>query len=210
MSTFMACAAVDLDPGADSGSLLGHIVEAARRPPLATYATKPLYVWIRPLADGLRVSLLADYGNAWLGNAVVHAAARSPQFQRGILALDHDEYGIEHLIIANGDAGVCRVQHIYVHPGGEPDDDEQPSLLDVPVCGDLDAAADGTVNSAASWSAVAALYGVPKDAVEAAGRYAAVAHEEIGVIFTPFAPWWDAVGVPYLGGLEPDAVLLDA
>lgn len=210
MSTFMACAAVDLDPTADPKPLLDLLVEEAGQPPLAAYATKPLSVWIRPTGDGLRVSLLADYGNIWLGQTVVTAAARLPQVRRGILALDHDEYGIEHLIIARVGGRVCRLQHVYVHPDGEPNEEEQPSLLEVPAHSTVDVAADGTVNNPASWSAVAALYGVPNGAVEAAGRYAAVAHEGLGVVFTPFEPWWKAVEVAYPGDLgEPDVVLLE-
>ncbi|MEV6930190.1 hypothetical protein AB0M46_37700 [Dactylosporangium sp. NPDC051485] len=208
MSTFMACAAADLEPGADPRQLLEAIAEASRQQPLAQHATQPAAAWIRSTDEGARVSLLADSGNTWLAEALAIAAARVPGLRRAILALDHDEYGAEHIILAGSGEGLRRLQHVYVYPDGEPDDEFEPTLTDVAVPDGLDVAPDGTVNGPASWSAVAALYGVPLEPVERAGRYAEVAHEELGTIFTPFEPWWEAVHARYPFELgQPDLAL---
>ncbi len=173
-------------------------------------ATEPLWVWIRPTDDGRRVSLFAN--SIWLGEALVMAATRTPhlRLRRVILAIDYDEYGAEHVVFTGVDGGLCRLQHVYVHPGGEPDEECGPGFANIPACDTVEVATDGTINGAASWSAVAATYGVPVEPVERAGRYAAVAHEKLGRLFTPFVPWWEAVHVPYPGDLgTPDVVLLD-
>ncbi|GAA0906285.1 hypothetical protein GCM10009557_81420 [Virgisporangium ochraceum] len=56
--------------------------------------------------------------------------------------------------------------------------------------------------------AVAGVYGVPVDRVEATSGHAAVAHHDLSEVFTPFAPRWDAVGVTFpVGSGEPDGEL---
>jgi hypothetical protein len=210
VSTFMGVGAVDLDLETEPQLLLDEMVRLAAEDPLKLYATQPLHVWIRPIKGGRRVSLWADYGNAWLGEALVLAAAGVPGLQRAVLGLDHDGYGAEHVIFAGMAGGLCRLQYVYVYPDGEPNEECEPSFADVPPCRAVDVAPDGTINGVSSWAAVAALYRVPLEPVKNAGQYAAVAHEELGVIFTPFAPWWNAIDVSYPGDLgAPDLVLLD-
>ncbi|MER7273234.1 hypothetical protein ABT369_02135 [Dactylosporangium sp. NPDC000244] len=181
MSTFMAVAAVDLSRAADPAGF----VDALKLP------QEPVPYWIRPQGSAhTRVSLYADRGNTWLAEAIADA----PDWERAIIALDHDEYGGEHLILSRVDGVVSRVQHVFLHWDGEPgpdfDEVALPRLLPAPT-------ADGMLNTPASWAAVAALYGADPAAVERAGRAAAEAHEELGTIFTPFEGFWDAVGAEY-------------
>jgi hypothetical protein len=199
MSTFMATAAVDLPVAADPGPFLDSMKLAVR---------DTVAVWIRPLGSThTRISLFADGGNGWLAESI----AAAPAWERALIALDHDEWGAEHLVLSNVDGAVHRVQHVYIHWGDAPSSDfEDVSLAALPPAPGLTAASDGTLNDAAAWSAVTALYDADPAAVQRAGRYAAKAHENLGTVFTPFEPFWDAVGVlyPIALGEDLDAVLL--
>jgi hypothetical protein len=52
---------------------------------------------------------------------------------RAIVGLDHDEYGIEHAVLSGHDGGVCRLQHLYVYPGGEPHEEYGLTLTGAPA-----------------------------------------------------------------------------
>lgn len=202
MSTFMGFAAVDLEPGADPQALLDAIT-AATRAPTRIRGLRPTSVWIA----GDRVSLWATGGNAWLDIILARAAATAP-VRRMILGLDHDEYGAEHLILAGTPGGLRRLQHVYVYPFGEPGEDYPPTLQDVPALDGVEVRADGTVDGPAAWAAVAAAYGVPVTRVAATRRHAERAHEFRYQLYTQFAPWWQAVGVPYpVDGVPADRTL---
>lgn len=199
VSTFMGFAVVDLAQGGDPDVLLDGVVVAVADPPLSKRLS-PLAVWI----DGTRVSFFARWGNAWLGEALVAAAGRA-LVDRMIVGLDHDEYGAEHVVFGLVEGQLRRLQHIYVYPGGAPDDESGPSLLDVPALDGAQVGDDGTVDGVVARAAVASAYGVPVDRVESTSGHAAVAHRDLYEVFTPFAPWWDAVGITYpVGSGEPD------
>ncbi|MEN3362019.1 MAG: hypothetical protein V7637_6001 [Mycobacteriales bacterium] len=196
----MAFGCVDLRPGSDVDEFLSALGEAVRE---TASPGEPLTVNVQEHGGRPRLSLHANYGNTWFGPVLVRAAAATGTVERAVLGLDHDEYGIEHVVLAGGDGGLARVQHIYVHPDGEPRPDHEPMFVGVPVRDGLTAAADGTVAGPASWAVVAALYDVPPDRVIAVARYDESAHEELGVVFAPFKPWWDALGLVYPGDLGP-------
>lgn len=190
MSTFMAFACVDLRPGVAAGPLLTALDAEVRDNP---DASRPLLVWTGDRDGRTRVSLLADYGNIWLDDALQRAAATTGDVARAVVGLDHDEYGIEHLVLAGADgSGLVRVQHVHVHPDGEADDDGPP-----------------TVDGPGARAAVAALFGVPAERMEQAAREAMHSHEALGAVFTPFRPWWDALGVDYPFNLGDPAFTLD-
>ncbi|MFI5912549.1 hypothetical protein [Dactylosporangium sp. NPDC051541] len=183
MSTFMALAAVDLPAAADPAAYL----ETLPRP-------EPVAVWITKADEYTRLSFYAEGGNAWLAESI----ARSQGWTRALIALDHDEYGAEHLVLSNGDGHPARVQHVYLHWDATPGADfERVTLSELAPAPGLAPAADGTLNDARVWSAVAALYNADPSAVARAGRYAEEAHTHLGTVFTPFEPWWDAVGAVY-------------
>jgi hypothetical protein len=52
-----------------------------------------------------------------------------------MIALDHDEYGAEHIVLAPGDRRLRRVHHVFVYPRdedtGEPYVEAEPILTEV-------------------------------------------------------------------------------
>jgi hypothetical protein len=200
----MAFACVDLNSDAD----LDEFLDALRQAMTTTGADKRT-LGVNVVSHGglRRLFLLADYGNIWLEPVLAKAATETHAVMRVVLGLDHDEYGIEHLVLSGNAGELCRVQHVYVYPDGEPDDDYGITVTEIPACSGVDVADDGTVDGPRSWAAVAALYDVPTDRVAAAAAQQRTAHDELGVVFTPFQPWWDAIDAAYLGGEPPDVVL---
>lgn len=217
----MAFAQIDLRQGIDPAHFLDSVGSAASIDPhRARLTDEPLYAWLREVGGAPRVGLLAGYGNVWLAEAVAEAARTTGHMDRAILGLDHDEYGIEHIILSGRGGAICRVQHVYV----EPCPDCEPSLADIPPCPGVEVGTGDRrpwwrlrrprerriIDGPGAWTAVAALYDVPAERIAAAAWKARKAHQELGVVFTPFAPWWDAVGAVYPDELGPhDVTLLD-
>lgn len=126
-----------------------------------------------------------------------------------MVGLDHDEYGAEHVVLAGVGDGLCRVHHVYVHPGGVADGEGEPTMTDVPVRPDLQTTPDGTVDGVAARAAVAELFAVEGTRMESAAEQAASAHETLGSVFAPFAPWWEALGLTYpIPDLGPETTIV--
>jgi hypothetical protein len=205
VSTFMAFGCVDLRADADVEQFLLALDRAVSS---AADAGEPLTVNIGERAGRPRLSLYANYGNPWFGNVLAQAAEATGAVERAIVGLDHDEYGIEHVILDGRDGRLARVQHVYVYPDGEPDAEFGPTLTDLPVRHGLATSPDGVVDGPRSWAVVAALFDIPPERIVSAARQMANAHEELGVVFRPFAPWWDSLDVVYPGDLGPADVTL--
>ncbi|GAA1832587.1 hypothetical protein GCM10009682_58810 [Luedemannella flava] len=193
MSTFMAFASVDLRSAADADAFLAALRDAvaANRD-----ADRPLQAHL----DGARATLHADYGNIWLGHVLARVAENTGVVRRAVLALDHDEYGAEHVVLDGTVGGLRRVQHVYVFPHGEPDEDLGLTIADVPAHPDVPAGDNGMLDGPAAWAVAAALYDVPVARLAAAARRQETAYEHLGAVFSPFEGWWDALGAPYAGG----------
>lgn len=191
----MAFGCVDLQAKADLERFLqalGRAVVEAR----AGYL--PLPVGIGGREGRYRLWMGGVYGaNTYLGEVLTLASAATGAVERAIMGLDHDEFGAEHVVFDGRDGQLRRVQHVFVHPGGEPAEGYGPSetLTALPAHADVGVGPDGVVDGPRSWAAVARLFGVPAGRVASAAQRAANAHEHLGSVFTPFEPWWDALEV---------------
>jgi hypothetical protein len=187
----MAYGAVDLRAGVAAGNFV-----AALERELAGEkdADHPIEVWVNKHADRARVTLFADWGNAWLGGVVTRAAG---DVDRALLGLDHDEYGVEHVVLDGRGGALVRVHHVYVYPDGEVDEECAPTLAGLAARSDLAANPDGTLTGADALAAAAALYDVAADGMVRAVRETANAFESLQIVFEPVAPWWQALGVTY-------------
>jgi hypothetical protein len=205
VSTFMAFGCVDLRADADAERFLTALDQAVSG---VSGAGEALQVHLGERAGRSRLSLFADHGDHWLGQVLAEAAVATGAVERAVVGLDHDEYGIEHLVLDGRDGRLSRVQHVYVYPGHEPDAEHGPTLTELPVRDGLEATPDGLVDGPRSWAVVAALFDIAPDRIVSAARQAADAHEQLGVVFTPFAPWWAALDVVFPGELGPADVTL--
>jgi hypothetical protein len=199
----MAIACVDLRPGVDAGPFV-----AALEAGVPADAYDPLDVWIRDRQGSHRVSLYAWRGNPWFAATLARAAAATDAVERAVVGLDQDEYGAEHVVLDGRAGPLCRVQHVYVYPDGEPDPELRPEMSEFPVREGLAAGPDGQVDGPRSWAVVAGLFEVDPDRVIEANRRSELAYEELGSVFSPFVAWWDALGVVYPVELgEPDRTI---
>jgi hypothetical protein len=218
MSTFMGLAWVDLGSGADVEVVLAELLRAAAVDETAGPATvEPTDLVfelcgirvVEPTPGRARVELAAGGDYAALADLVVHVAGRTGLVDRAFIALDHDEYGAEHIVLDARGGTVRRVHHIYVYPcdeeTGEPYLDGAPSLTGVPLAGDTPlwmapgSSPGSIVDGPVPRAATAALYGVPPENLDRAARAAARAHAELGVVGAPFGPWLDALGIAWIG-----------
>jgi hypothetical protein len=201
----MAFGCVDLGPGADVAGFVAALDQAIAD---ARDNDEPLSIHIGEHDGRPRLSLHAHHGDSWLGPVLARAAAATGAVERAVLGLDHDQYGIEHVVLDGRHGRLARVQHVYIHPDGEPAAEYELNFTELPVRDGLSAEPDGTLDGPRSWAVVADLYDVPPERVVAAARQQATAHEELGVVFTPFAPWWDSLGLTYPTELGPPDVTL--
>lgn len=187
----MAYGAVDLRAGVAAGAFVAALESELAR---EKDANRPLEVWVDDIAERVRVTMFADFRNIWLGGVVARTAG---DVERALLGLDHDEYGVEHVVL-DGRGGVLqRVHHVYVYPDGEAGEEYAPTLADLPARQDVAANPDGTLTGADALAAAAALYDVDADAMVRAVRETARAYESLQIVFVPLAPWWRALGVTY-------------
>lgn len=216
MSTFMGLAWIDLVPGVDP--------EAA----LAAFRAGVPLLPQRPKGSALQVGAVAvelldgrcrieswsggNYGQ--LADLVVQFAEGTGLVSHAFVALDHDEYGAEYIVIDVYDGTARRVYHYFAYPRdedtgayymeGQPGSVSRVPGIEEPVAGgDPGVMVDGSVARAT----IAARYGVPVAAVDRAATADVFAHEEIGVVGGPCARWCDALGLAWPGeSNEPSAV----
>lgn len=187
----MAYGAVDLRAGATGEDFLAAFERAVAG---ERDTDGVVQAWVTEHDGRVRVTLHADWGNTWLGGAVARSATG---VERALLALDHDEYGAEHVVLDGREGDLLRVHHVYVYPDGEPDEEYAPTLAGLPARPDLRANPDGTLTGADALAAAAALYDITAERMVRAAREAAGAFESLQIVFAPVAPWWNALGVSY-------------
>ena len=199
----MAYGAVDLRPGAPADGFLAEFGRALIAEP---EARDPVAVWVNTHGERLRVTVSANRANTWLCPVLARA---STVVDRAVVGLDHDEYGVEHVVFDGSGGILVRVHHVYVYPHNEPDPEIVPTAASLPGRADLAARPDGTLSGVDALAAAAALYDVGAERMVQAVRSTAKAHESLQIVFEPLAPWWAALGVTYpvpaLG--EPTTVL---
>jgi len=183
VSSFCGYACVDLRADADVGPFLTELSEAVGAIPAAC---DPPQIGNAIDFDGdRRFTLCADYGNIWLAHVIADVARTTGALHRAVIALDHDEFGAENIVL---DGAPARVHHVFVTRHSE----GLPTLLGVPARPGLPVAPDGTVDGPRAWAAAAELYEVPAERMAGAAR--------ASIDDAPFATWWDALGIPYPGG----------
>jgi hypothetical protein len=200
MSTFMGLAWIDLIHGADLKAATSALAQSLP-------ADVPIAGALLPeQPDGrTRIETIATYGNIWIGEFVVAAARRSGLVERAFIALDHDEYGAEHIILDGRGGTVRRVHHIYVYPRAEDTGElyieDTPSLMEVPPAVTPEPSEDpgAVVDGVAAHAAAAALYGVPAERMERAAVAAADVYKHLGTVGATFDPWLDALGLRWVG-----------
>jgi uncharacterized protein YukE len=208
MSTFMGVAWIDLIPGADEQAALAALDEA-----IPTLAQQWQGDVLEAEAEAVELSEGRYRIQAWsydnyeqLADLVVHLARQTGQISHAFIALDHDEYGAEHIVIDAADGTVRRAYHYYAYPRDE--DTGEYYIEDEPnsvsgIAGIEEPAAHNDpgvlVDGPAARNTVAERYGVPVMAVDEAATADASAHEESGIIGGPCARWCDALGLAWPG-----------
>jgi hypothetical protein len=187
----MAYAVIDLGPGLTPDDFVTALEQGLAG---EKDADRPLEVWINGGTEQPRVTLFAVYGNIWLGQLIARVGSG---VERAVLGLDHDEYGVEHVVLDGRGGALLRVHHVYVYPDGEPDEEYAPALAGLPARPDLARNADGTLTGADALAAAAALYGADAEAMVRAARETRTAHESLQIVFEPLAPWWQALRLTY-------------
>ncbi|MFC7549396.1 hypothetical protein [Plantactinospora sp. GCM10030261] len=206
MSTFMGMAWIDLCPdvAADAGlAAFDAVVERVRRSPYLDLFDAG--AGSHELADGrCRIQSFAERDYAELATAVVSFAAETGMVFRAFVALDHDEFGAEHVVLDAAAGEVRRAYHYFAFPRdeetGEYYTEGGPGVLaEVPVIEkptvviDPGVLADGPVARAT----VAARYGVPVSAMHAAAAADASAHLECGAVGGPSSHWQETLGLAW-------------
>jgi hypothetical protein len=197
----MGAAWLDVRPGGDVDAVLAdlRVGEPADEP-------SSLSANLVDLGEGWRrVAVYSDDGYQRLGDLVVGVMERTGVVGRALVVNDHDEYGAEHVALASADeSGVRRVHHVYVYPRGDDgevlyEDDGMPALTRVPGAAGAGPGPDRgqLLADAGAQASVAALYGVPIEAVRAATVRAATAYEDLQIIAGPVEPWLDALKVAW-------------
>jgi hypothetical protein len=214
MSTFMGAAWADLAPGTSADEALAWLRGGdPGEDPFTLYAD------VVETPAGPRVELQAE-GNGYADLARWYAGliAAGRGVTRALVALDHDEYGAELIVLTTGEDGrPGRVYHVYAHPQdedtGEIYEEGEPTLEDVPalVPVEPDENEPGIVLAGPqARQALARLYGAPAEQVEAAClRGLQHARDTSGSIGAPFEPWLVALGIEWWAGgkLIPQTVL---
>jgi hypothetical protein len=208
MSTFMGLAWIDLVSGADCQAALADF-----RAGIPLLSQRPKGFALQAGAVAVELSNGRYRIESWSGgnygqivDLVVWLAERSGLVSHAFVALDHDEYGAEHIVIDAHDGTVRRAYHYFAYPRDEDTGayytEGEPSLvgqvpgIEEPLAGDDPGViADGPVARAT----IAARYGVPVAAVDQAATADAFTHEEIGVVGGPCARWRDALGLAWPG-----------
>ncbi|WP_280422376.1 hypothetical protein [Nocardia carnea] len=212
MSTFMGIAWIDLVPGADPAAVS------------ATYPRLPQDVEGEDLeieVDALPVERVDDcyrvkavFDDEQLTDLVAWLAVETELVSHAFIALDHDEYGAEHIILDTHEGAVRRIYHYYAYPrwdDGSYYTDGEPSRVCCRLPG-IEESAGGVdpgvlIDGQPARSTVAALYGVPVTAVDEAADRDAVAYRELGTIGGPCNEWREALNLSWPGesddGWEP-------
>jgi hypothetical protein len=209
MSTLMGAAWMDLAADADLSAVLSALRDTDPREEPAG-----LHAWTVQTPAGMRVELFAMDGYEQLASLVANVMRATRSVPRALIALDHDEYGAEHLVLAFLDGRLRRVHHVFVYPRdeetGEPYVEAEPILVEVPPVDPPEESEDpgAVVDGPAARASLARLYGVPVERLEAAAIEAATAHEGLQIVGEPFDAWLTALGLPWVGESGDDGIRL--
>ncbi|WP_063041153.1 hypothetical protein [Nocardia grenadensis] len=141
-------------------------------------------------------------------------ALQTELVSHAFIALDHDEYRAEHIILDTHEGTVRRIYHYYAYPrndgayytDGEPSVCDQLPGTEEPVGGgDPGVLVDGQLVR----STVAALYGVPVATVGRAADADAVAYRELDTVGGPCDAWCAALGLSWSGESDDGWELID-
>jgi hypothetical protein len=213
MSTFMGLAWIDLVPDADPDAVLAAfragIPLLPQRPP--GFALKAGATAVQ-LPDGrCRLEAVSGGHYAQLADLVVWLAEGSLTEGTGLVshafvALDHDEYGAENLVLDARDGTVRRAYHYFAYPryeqtGGYYTEGGPGSVNWVPATGEPVAGTDPgvLVDGPVARATVADRYGVAVAAVDRAAAADALAYQEIGVVGGPCGHWRAALRLAWPG-----------
>jgi hypothetical protein len=212
----MGIAWIDLVPGGD---------------PLAVPATFPLLprevedeglgievdaLPVERVDDCYRIKVVFDDDGEQLADLVVWLAAETELVSHAFIALDHDEYGAEHIILDTQGGAVRRIYHYYAYPrmnDGSYYTDNEPSRVCVRLPGIGEPVGGGDpgvlVDGKLARGTVAALYGVPVTAVDRAADADAVAYRELGTVGGPCDAWCAALALSWPGESDDEWELVD-
>lgn len=160
---------------------------------------------------GWRIAAYGHDGYRYLPDFVVHLMARSGVIIRAFIALDHDEYGAEHIVLGMLDGQAVRVHHRYIHPGYPwwRHREGSPWLTDLPAIGQVNTSRSGRlVDGPSARSALADLYGVPLRRIRRASWRARRSASGMGVTYEPFFPWFDALDITFQDPPATDRVVI--
>lgn len=207
MSTFMGLAWIDLIPGADTGAAL-----AAFRAGVDSMPQLPEGFALQAgaeaveLSDGrYRLEAVSDGNYAQLADVVVDLAGDSALVSHAFIALDHDEYGAEHIVVDASGGTVRRAYHYFAYPRfedtGEYYTEARPAVSRIPgIEGPASTEDPGVlVDGPVARATVAARYGVPLATVDQAAAADVLAHEKRGIVGGPSERWCDALGLAWPG-----------
>ncbi|MFC6019832.1 hypothetical protein ACFP2T_26960 [Plantactinospora solaniradicis] len=209
MSTFMGLAWIDLVSSADSEAALVAFRAGTRSLPQRPRGFAPQVDAVAvELSHGrYRIESWSDGNYEQLADLVVQFAEGTGLVSHAFVALDHDEYGAEHIVIDACDGAVRRAYHYFAYPRdedtgayyteGEPSSVSRilPGIEEPATGDDPGVLVDGPVARAT----IAARYGVPVAAVDQAAAADRFAHGEIGGVGDPCARWRDALGLAWPG-----------
>ncbi|GAB1639811.1 hypothetical protein [Krasilnikovia sp. MM14-A1259] len=199
MSTYMGAAWLDLTDGVDASAQLAEVRWLLEGTPEVT-------AWVRETPGGGRIELASDdVEYAELASLVASIMEETPAIRRAVIALDHDEYGAEHIVLVTVDGEPRRVHHVYVYPRdaetGEPYVEGEPTLTDVPPLAAPEPSDDpgAVVDGREARASLARLFDIPVELVEKAAVKAASAHEDLMTVGAPFAAWHEVLNVQWIG-----------
>ncbi|WP_250004625.1 hypothetical protein [Actinoplanes sp. M2I2] len=194
MSTFEGHAWIDVADRAGVDAVLA-VVDDER----VWRAPQRLRAAFYDTGQGWRIAAFSrDQGHAYLPDFVAHLMTRTGVIVRAFVALDHDEYGAEHIVLGFQEGQVTLVHHRYIYPkfAGWPQREGSPWQTDLPTIGPVRGSFTGRlVDSADARSALADLYHVPLRRIRRAGRRALRSNSGLGVTYEPFTPWFQALGI---------------
>ncbi|GIM98225.1 hypothetical protein [Paractinoplanes toevensis] len=207
MSTFESYAWIDVADRAGVDAVLA-VVDDER----VWKAPQTLRAAFYDTGQGWRIAAFSrDQGHEYMPDFVAHLMTRTGAIVRAFVALDHDEYGAEHIVLGIKDGHVVRVHHRYIYPkfAGWPNRAGSPWQTDMPTIGPVRGSFTGRlVDSAEARSALADLFDVPLRRIRRAGRQALWSDSGLGVTYEPFTPWFEALGIDIAEPVGEETVLV--
>jgi hypothetical protein len=203
----MGLAWIDLVSGADGEAMLADLrAGAVLLPQLSKgFALEADAVAVALSNGRYRIETCSGGNYGQIADLVVWLAEHTGLVSHAFIALDHDEYGAEHIVIDGRQGMIRRVYHYFAYPRDEDSGshytEAEPILATLPGIEHPLAEHDPgvLVDGPASRATIAARYGVPVAAVDQAAAADALAHEQIGIVGAHCAHWRGALGLAWPG-----------